>query len=290
MDKDSISNRDMLNKADRGIQIASIIVFTCTGIIFAVTALCLFGIVRADPLLFEDNALAFRLGALMFSAGILLMRSRSRISAIGMLVFFICMCLASVASYDNFLGGFGPVFLFLTVVMAYGVFATFQYQKLKGPVEPRRIRGAYQSHEAPDTAQHEQHSSRQPTFAGQQPPKAARQPTYAGPTYAGPTYAGQQIPKAEQYAPSGYRQPAAAPQQQSYYTQKKDVYMPSLILGIIAIATFWFIGFTSILLGAIGLALTRGRKEAYRTMPGFILSLVGLALGVVMFVYIGFFM
>jgi len=53
---------------------------------------------------------------------------------------------------------------------------------------------------------------------------------------------------------------------------------------VIAILTCWAAGIPSIPLGVIGLVLAVKNKAGYNTKPGFILSLIGLALGCLVFV------
>ena len=84
--------------------------------------------------------------------------------------------------------------------------------------------------------------------------------------------------------------------QYSQYPQKPPTHVPSLVIGIIAIATLWFsVGFTGIILGIIGIVLARKARFSYNSKTGYGLSLASLIVGAVicavaflgLFAYIG---
>ncbi|MCL1896496.1 MAG: hypothetical protein FWG03_08120 [Clostridiales bacterium] len=65
----------------------------------------------------------------------------------------------------------------------------------------------------------------------------------------------------------------------------KTLHIPSLVLGIIALTTTWVtFGITGIILGIIGIALSRRAKYEYRTTVGFVLSLVALIISVIILI------
>ncbi|MCL1799609.1 MAG: hypothetical protein FWG23_07740 [Eggerthellaceae bacterium] len=97
--------------------------------------------------------------------------------------------------------------------------------------------------------------------------------------------------------PASYPQrPASYPQQPGSLQQlgnpyRKGLHVPSIVLGVFAITTSWFVGLPSIPTGILGviLALRKKARATYNTTPGLVLSLIGLLLGVAVFVLIMFF-
>ena len=63
---------------------------------------------------------------------------------------------------------------------------------------------------------------------------------------------------------------------------KKPLHVPSLVLGIISVASFLpTLGIGGIVCGIIGLVFSRRERFMYRTKAAFVLSLIGLILGVI---------
>lgn len=68
---------------------------------------------------------------------------------------------------------------------------------------------------------------------------------------------------------------------------KKPHHIPSLVLGIIAIASLWFTcGISGLVCGIIGVNLANKNRQNYNSKIGFVLSLVALIISVlVLFVF-----
>ena len=63
---------------------------------------------------------------------------------------------------------------------------------------------------------------------------------------------------------------------------KKPAYKPSLILGIIAIASLWFtLGLSGLVCGIISINLARTNRQEYNTTAGFVLGQVSVFIGIV---------
>ena len=63
----------------------------------------------------------------------------------------------------------------------------------------------------------------------------------------------------------------------NYYTTKKPLHKPTLIMGIVAIATLWFtLGISGLVCGIIGLNLAGKNKYQYKTIAGSVLSAIAL--------------
>jgi len=66
---------------------------------------------------------------------------------------------------------------------------------------------------------------------------------------------------------------------------KKPLHKPALILGIVAIATFWFtFGISGLVCAIISLNLARKHKFEYNTTAGSVLSLIALILSALILV------
>ena len=68
---------------------------------------------------------------------------------------------------------------------------------------------------------------------------------------------------------------------------KQKLHIPSLILGIAALATTWAtFGISGIVCGIIGMALARKAKLEYRTAAGFVMSMIAvIASAIMLFVF-----
>ena len=65
--------------------------------------------------------------------------------------------------------------------------------------------------------------------------------------------------------------------------EKQRIHIPSLVMGIVAIATLWFtFGVSGVVCGVIGIVLARKARTEYRTSAGFGLSLVALVISSVL--------
>ena len=66
---------------------------------------------------------------------------------------------------------------------------------------------------------------------------------------------------------------------------KKTMHVPSLVLGIIALATTWVtIGISGIVCGVIGINLSKKAKHEYRTTAGFVLSVIAVVVSAILLV------
>ena len=63
---------------------------------------------------------------------------------------------------------------------------------------------------------------------------------------------------------------------------KKPLHIPSLIMGILAIASFWFtFGISGIVCGIIGMNLARKNRYEYKSSAGFVLSLISVIISII---------
>lgn len=63
--------------------------------------------------------------------------------------------------------------------------------------------------------------------------------------------------------------------------EKRPLHVPSLVLGLVAIATSWVTaGIHGIVCGAIGIVLARKAKYTHEATAGFVLSLIGLIISI----------
>ena len=67
----------------------------------------------------------------------------------------------------------------------------------------------------------------------------------------------------------------------------KPRHIPSLVLGIIAIASLWFtLGISGLVCGIIGINLANKNRNYYNTSTGFVLSLISLIISAfVLFIF-----
>ena len=71
----------------------------------------------------------------------------------------------------------------------------------------------------------------------------------------------------------------------------RPLYIPSLILGIAALASLWFtIGISGVVCGIIGIIISRKNKYQYNTSAGFVLNLIALIIGSIFLIIIGMFL
>jgi|GEM_PF-5629037 len=70
---------------------------------------------------------------------------------------------------------------------------------------------------------------------------------------------------------------------------KYPLHIPSLVLGIIGLVSFWFtLGISGVVCGIVGMNLTKKAKGEYRVTAGFVLSLISTIIGAI-FVMISLF-
>ena len=74
------------------------------------------------------------------------------------------------------------------------------------------------------------------------------------------------------------------------FVQEREQYMPSIVLGAIAVITCWAFGLSSIILGITGMALAYANRITHKTAGGFIVSAIGMILGVSVFMVMYFFL
>ena len=86
---------------------------------------------------------------------------------------------------------------------------------------------------------------------------------------------------AAQPAPNQAPPPYQAP---PTYAAEPALHVPSLIVGIIAIVLSFTTGIGGVILGIIGIVLARKNKLTHKTTIGFVLSLVGLIIGAIVFI------
>ena len=68
----------------------------------------------------------------------------------------------------------------------------------------------------------------------------------------------------------------------------KPRHKPSLILGIVSIASLWFtLGISGVVLGIIGIVLARKNRQTHSTNTGFVLCLISLIIGGIILMIVG---
>ena len=73
----------------------------------------------------------------------------------------------------------------------------------------------------------------------------------------------------------------------TFYSVKKPVHIPSLVLGIVAIASLWFtFGVSGLVCGIIGINLAQKRKFEYNSNPGFVLNIVSLSISIIFLIIV----
>ena len=278
------SKEQQLKGAKNSILFAGIAAFLAALVIFIMATTGLSP--QLNPLPFAASFVAV---VVMIVTGILLLKSKSIVAAVVLPVCFIIQQIIMIASGVDF----NRFVVIITILLITGITGAYQYAKLTKAESAEQSRQKQYIPQEPQQKQFEPPKYEPNSYQQQQYVPLKHEPKSFRPNEYVPLK--QESGKRSQYEHTQYRNQSGNPQYNQSMRQSAGrqhgasyaqgpVYIPSIVLGIIAIALCWLFGIVSVVLGALGIMLSIRNKDACNMAPGLVLSLIGLILGVIMFV------
>ena len=250
------TDAEKLKKAEKTARIASLLTF-CIAAFSLTIALISMRNMHTSVYGFVEYCSFVHFGLMVLFGAMFLLKSRA--FAIMLLIYY-CISRIVLAAIISLSGVAFTVDFFIglayIVVIFYGLGATVEYQRIMKGL----MKNTQTVVQDPNAGSATQEPGQENYYVNQQQAGQEAQP------YQGP------------HQPPDYQNPSVS--------QKKQVYNTSIALGSIAIFLFWLLGVVSIALGTIGVILSLKNRDAYRSLPGFVLSLIGLVLGVLVALFI----
>jgi len=198
--------------------------------------------------------------AMIIMAGWLLI-AKDTAASVTLFVYYLVSVTTCYVLYEAHVDIF--IFLIFVLFLFLGVIGTFVYRSFVFTDTPRQnTPDAYHAYAE------RMHFARAETRGSRRPP---------------PYYAQYEMP-----IPGQMRRPAYRPPR-PLFVRHKEPYIPSIVLGVIAVVTCWAFGISSMALGIIGMALAIANRFTHSTAAGFIISAIGMILGVSVFMVMFFF-
>ena len=266
------TDAEKLKKAEKTARIASLLTF-CIAAFSLTIALISMRNMHTSVYGFVEYCSFVHFGLMVLFGAMFLLKSRA--FAIMLLIYY-CISRIVLAAIISLSGVAFTVDFFIglayIVVIFYGLGATVEYQRIMKGLMKNTQTVVQDPNAGPAT----QDLGQKNYYVNQQ-----QAPGYRGPQEHDANqqdYTGQQNQDPHGGAGYPYHSPPPA--------LKKQVYNTSIALGSIAIFLFWLLGVVSIALGTVGIILSLKNRDAYQSLPGFVLSLIGLVLGVLVALFI----